>query len=141
MIVAGDRGVLGYVLAGVIGKVFAETIIDAIWPAAGVAPRRDHAADVRLPAGRAAGRVALARPASRRPGRRASRSRSPCRRRGRPEDDEPDLPEAVRDLLQHAVELTRTRRLGDHDPAADDRLPALDGLGREAAARPSARRA
>jgi len=28
-------GLLGYVLAGVIGKVFAETIIDATWPASG----------------------------------------------------------------------------------------------------------
>ncbi len=50
-------GLLGYVLAGVIGKVFAESIIDATWPASGLTPGPRDSPDFRTPPGRVARRM------------------------------------------------------------------------------------
>ena len=74
-------GLLGYVLAGVIGKVFAEVIIDATLAGGGLAPRRGAAPDVRSPPSGAAGGIARRPIRSRRTGRPACRSRSPSRTR------------------------------------------------------------
>ncbi len=101
-------GLLGYVLTGVIGKVFAETILDATWPASGV---------IRA--------VALPLTFGLRQVERfvewfAGTDESPQRpasveveldipeEEDADQDDEPDLPEPVRDLLQRTVGLTRT---------------------------------
>jgi CBS domain containing-hemolysin-like protein len=97
--------VLGSLLAGAIGRVYAEGLIDRLWPVAWLlraltAPlglvRRLGAAVVSLPA---------------RSGAWAPRPSSveveiPSEA-GHPEEVEADLPESVRVLIQRAVELTR----------------------------------
>ncbi len=99
-------GLIGYVLAGVIGKVFAETIIDATWPATGAV----RAAAVPLTFGlRQVERlVEWSAGVSEAPQRPASVEVEIPIEEEDPEDLEPELPEPVRELLQRAIELTRT---------------------------------
>ncbi len=98
-------GALGYVLAGVIGRVFAEKVLDKVWPAAlwlrlvttpltfatkqveNLVERLAHEPD------------ATPRPTSVEVEIPADSDN--------PEDSETDLPESTRELLQHAVALTR----------------------------------
>ena len=99
-------GLLGYVMAGVIGKVFAEIVVDALWPAsAGIRTAafpltfglRRVERFVEWLAGRS---VPVHRPAS-------LQVEIPGEENSTDEDDEPELPESARVLLQQAVALTR----------------------------------
>jgi magnesium and cobalt exporter, CNNM family len=98
-------GLLGYVMAGVIGKVFAEPILEATWPASGLIravawPLTFGLRQVEQLVEWIAGLAEVPRPAS-------VEVEIPTED-AVPEDDEPQLPEPARALLQHAVELTRT---------------------------------
>jgi CBS domain containing-hemolysin-like protein len=99
-------GLLGYVIAGAIGAVFAEAILEATWPATAAL----RAAALPLTTGlRLVERLV-----------EAAGGRSEARQRPAsveveipteeevPEYTEPELPEAARALVQRAVELTRT---------------------------------
>ncbi len=100
-------GLVGYVLAGVIGKVFAETIIDATWPASGVIravawPLTFGFRQVeRLVEWFAGSAESPPRPAS-------VEVEISMPDEEDVEDEEPDLPEAVRHMLERTIELTRT---------------------------------
>lgn len=101
-------GFSGYVLAGVVGKVFAETIIDLAWPAAGflrglAAPLTFGVRQVeRLVEWLAGPTEAPQRPAS-------VEVEVPLPdEEDAAGDDEPELPEAVRHMLERTIELTRT---------------------------------
>jgi CBS domain containing-hemolysin-like protein len=101
-------GLLGYVLAGVIGKVFAETIIVATWPASGfiravAAPLTFGLRQVeRIVEWFAGTGESPQRPAS------VEVEISIPEEEDTDEDEEPDLPEPVRHMLQRTIELTRT---------------------------------
>lgn len=104
-LIALGLGGLGYVLAGLVGRVFAEHVIDALWPAAG--PLRVVTGPVTL--GVRALEAFVERFAG--PGDAAPRPASveveiPADA-DHPEDEEPDLPEATRELVRNAVALTR----------------------------------
>ena len=101
-------GLLGYVIAGVIGKVFAEVIIDVLWPASGFVCAtalpltfglRQVEWLVECVCGRTEVPHSAGPPAVRDPGEEDDAP---------DEDAEPELPESARVLLQHAVVLTRT---------------------------------
>ena len=97
---------LGYVLAGVAGKVFAEPIIYTFWPAASAIrtaawPLTQGMAGLEYLAERLA-------PSPENGPRPASvEVEIPAEEGQTSEDIEAELPESTRDLLQHAVELTR----------------------------------
>jgi CBS domain containing-hemolysin-like protein len=101
-------GLLGYVLAGVFGKVFAEAIIDATWPVSGFIrttawPLTFGFRQVeRLVEWFAGSDESSPRPAS------VEVEISIPDEEDVAEDEEPDLPEPVRHMLQRTVELTRT---------------------------------
>lgn len=98
-------GTIGYVIAGVIGRVFAERVLDRCWPAAlwlrlvttplTFATKQVEALVERL----AHEPDTLPRPTSVEVEIPADGDN--------PEDSESDLPESTRELLQHAVALTR----------------------------------
>ena len=123
-------GLLGYVLAGVIGKVFAETIIDVTWPASGfiravATPLTFGLRQVeRVVEWLAGPEEALHRPAS------VEVEIAVSDEEDAPEDEEPDLPEDVREMLERTIELTRTDVVGDHDAPSDDGRPGLDRVRR-----------
>ena len=100
-------GLVGYVIAGVIGKVFAEVIIDLLWPAAKVlravaSPLTLGFRQVeRLVESLSGGSRSLHRPAH-------LQLELPIEDDATDLDDEPELPESARGLLQHAILLTRT---------------------------------
>jgi CBS domain containing-hemolysin-like protein len=98
-------GLLGYVLSGVIGKVFAEPILDATWPASG--PIRAVAWPLTFGLRQVEGLVEWLAGLAEVP-RPASVEVEIPTEEPVPDDDEPQLPEPARALLQHAVELTRT---------------------------------
>jgi CBS domain containing-hemolysin-like protein len=100
-------GLLGYVIAGVVGKVFAEVIIDLLWPLAGslraaalplTFGQRQVGHLVESLSGRA---ESLHRPAH-------LQVEIPVEDDAPDEDAEPEIPESARVLLQQAVVLTRT---------------------------------
>jgi CBS domain containing-hemolysin-like protein len=101
-------GLVGHVLAGVTGKVFAETIIDATWPATGFLramawPLTFGCRQVeRLVEWFAGSDESPHRPAS------VEVEISIPDEDEVAEDEEPDLPEPVRHMLQRTIELTRT---------------------------------
>lgn len=101
-------GLLGYVLAGAVGKVFAETIIDAVWPASAFIravafPLTFGMRQIeRLVEWSGGSDEASHRPAS------VEVEISMSDEDEATEDEEPDLPEPVRQMLQRTVELTRT---------------------------------
>ncbi len=101
-------GLLGYVLAGVVGKVFAETIIDVTWPASGVIraaalPLTFGLRQVeRLVEWSAGPSESSHRPAS------VEVEIAMSDEEDAPEDEGPDLPEDVREVLERTIELTRT---------------------------------
>jgi CBS domain containing-hemolysin-like protein len=101
-------GLLGYVLAGVVGKVFAETIIDAAWPVScfirAIAwPFIFGFRQVEHLVGWLAGSdESSPRPAS------VEVEVSLPDEEDVAEDEEPELPEPVRAMLKRTVELTRT---------------------------------
>jgi CBS domain containing-hemolysin-like protein len=99
-------GLIGYVFAGVIGKVFAEPILEATWPVSGLV----RAAAWPLTFGlRLVERfVEWSAGYSEAPPRPASVEVELPNEEEVPEDVEPELPEAARTLLQQAIELTRT---------------------------------
>jgi CBS domain containing-hemolysin-like protein len=96
---------VGYVLAGVVGRVFAERVIDALWPIAlplrfCTSPITYTFRQLELMVERLAGpKEAPPRPAS-------VEVEIPTNG-DNPEDAEPELPEETRELLQRAIELTR----------------------------------
>lgn len=105
VVIALAVGAVGYVLAGVVGRVFAERVIDALWPAAGwlrflTGPLTYGTRRVESFVGR------LATPPDSAP-RPASVEVEIPADADHPEDAEADLPESTRELLQHAVALTR----------------------------------
>jgi CBS domain containing-hemolysin-like protein len=99
-------GGVGYVLVGVIGRVFAEAVIDAVWPATGVlrglaSPLTWVSRLVEALAYRVARTaVAAPRPAS-------VEVEIPATPGAAAEHIEADLPDSARVLLQRAVALTR----------------------------------
>jgi len=98
-------GAVGYVVAGVVGRVFAETFLDASWPATGLLRA------LTLPLTMATHLVEtlasrLVRDADAAP-RPASVELEIPSDGGDPEDPEAELPDSTRELLQRAVELTR----------------------------------
>ena len=104
-VIALGLGAVGYVLAGVVGRVFAEGVIDALWPAASwlrllTSPLTYGIRGVeRIVESLAAHSDASPRPASVEVEIPADADH--------PEDSETDLPESTRELVQHAVALTR----------------------------------
>ncbi len=100
-------GFLGYVMAGVVGEVFAEPIIDALWPAATFlrAIASPLTWGLRLVEGIVEG---LAGPERSAPRPASYEVEIPSEDESDDEDSEPELPEAARVLLQRAVGLTRT---------------------------------
>jgi CBS domain containing-hemolysin-like protein len=98
-------GGLGYVIAGVIGRVFAEPVIDALWPYSAIirfmmSPLTFGSRQVEALVER------LARPADAPP--RPSSVEVEIPADGESTTDlEADIPETTRELLQHAVALTR----------------------------------
>ena len=98
-------GAVGYVMAGVVGRVFAETVLDATWPATGLlraltSPLTMATHLVEILASR------IVRDADAMP-RPASVEVEIPSDGGDPEDPEAELPDSTRELLQRAVELTR----------------------------------
>ncbi len=99
-------GGLGYVVAGVIGRVFAESVIDSFWPAA--RPLRT----LTLPFTSGSDLVEIlvermARPAVSAPRPASVEVEIPTTDGEDPEEVEAELPESTRTLLQRAVEWTR----------------------------------
>lgn len=98
-------GAAGYVLAGIAGRVYAERVIDRLWPACGVlraltSPLTFGSRQIETLAFRLASSADTApRPAS-------VEVEIPSDGE-HPEDVEADLPEEARELLQRTVELTR----------------------------------
>ncbi len=104
-VIALGLGGLGYVLAGVVGRVFAEPVLDALWPVAGWL--RSATGPLTFVIRRVEGLVErLAAPADAPPRPTSVEVEIPADV-DHPEDDEADLPESTRELLQHAVALTR----------------------------------
>ena len=98
-------GAVGYVMAGVVGRVFAETVLDASWPATGLlraltSPLTMATHLVETLASR------IVRDGDDTP-RPASVEVEIPSDGGDPEDPEAELPDSTRELLQRAVELTR----------------------------------
>ena len=98
-------GALGYVFAGVIGRVFAEKVLDRFWPAA------LWLRVVTMPLTIATKQVEslverLAREPDSTPRPTSVEVEIPSDS-DHPEDSEADLPESTRELLKHAVALTR----------------------------------
>jgi CBS domain containing-hemolysin-like protein len=97
---------LGYLLAGTLGKVFAETILDATWPATGAV--RAFAAPLTLGLHQVERVVEWSAGISEAPHRPASVEVEIPLEEEAPKDREPELPEPVRELIQRVIELTRT---------------------------------
>jgi CBS domain containing-hemolysin-like protein len=105
LVVPLGLGAVGYVVAGVVGRVFAERVIDTLWPAAaalrfGMGPLTYGIRRVESFVEEFAGPPdAVPRPASVEVEFPADADL--------PDDAEPDLPGSARELLEHAVALTR----------------------------------
>jgi CBS domain containing-hemolysin-like protein len=99
-------GGLGYVLAGIIGRVFAERVLDSFWPAAGAL--RTLTAPLTFGSRLAEDLVdRLARSADSAPRPASVEVEFPTTEGEDPEEVEAELPESTRELLQRAVEWTR----------------------------------
>ncbi len=104
-VIALALAALGYVLAGVVGRVFAELVLDALWPVA--SGLRRLTGPLTFVIRRVESVVErLAAPADAPPRPTSVEVEIPADV-DHPEDIEPDLPESTRELLQHAVALTR----------------------------------
>lgn len=106
VIIALIVGGVGYVLAGVFGRVFAESVLFTVWPAA----RLLRSVTFPLTAGtqlveRLVEQLAGAADASRRPA--SVEVEIPTTEGESPEEVEAELPESTRELLRRAVEWTR----------------------------------
>ena len=99
-------GVVGYVVAGVIGGVFAEPIIDTLWPMTAVL--RATALPLTLAADLIASAVEWWSGSDKNGRRPASVEVEVPSESEDDEDHEPEIPERARDLLSSVVELTRT---------------------------------
>jgi CBS domain containing-hemolysin-like protein len=105
LVIALAVGAAGYVVAGVIGAVFAEHVVDALWPAA--AALRLALSPLTLAIRGVEGLVGrLAGPHDAAPRPTSVEVEIPTDA-DHPGDSEPDLPESARELLQHVVALTR----------------------------------
>jgi CBS domain containing-hemolysin-like protein len=98
-------GAVGYVMAGVVGRVFAERVIVALWPAAftlrlATGPLTYGSRQVESLVER------LARLPDDAPRPTSVEVEIPTDA-DHPDDSDADLPEATRELVKHAVELTR----------------------------------
>jgi CBS domain containing-hemolysin-like protein len=107
-------GLLGYVVAGSFGKVFAETILDATWPATGAI--RALASPLTFGLRQVERLVEWSAGISEVPQRPASVEVEIPIEEEAPEDREPELPEPVRELIQRVIELTRTDVAGIMTP-------------------------
>ena len=100
-------GLLGYVIAGIIGKVFAEAVIDSLWPLASAV--RAIALPLTFGLRQIERLVESLSGSSRSPHRPAHlQLEVPVDDDAINLDDEPSLPESARVLLQRAIHLTRT---------------------------------
>ena len=100
-------GLLGYAIAGVIGKVFAEVLIDSVWPLARVI--RALASPLIFGLRQVERLVESLSGGSRSPHRPAHlQLELPVEDDATDVDGEPNLPESARVLLQQAILLTRT---------------------------------
>jgi CBS domain containing-hemolysin-like protein len=100
-------GLLGYVIAGVVGKVFAETILDAIWPASALI--RTVAAPLTFGLRLVERAVEWMAGPTQSPPRPASLEvEIPAGDEPTDEDAGPEIPESARLLLQQAVRMTRS---------------------------------
>ncbi|MDR3619805.1 MAG: hemolysin family protein [Paludisphaera borealis] len=99
-------GVVGYVVAGVVGEVFAEPIIDSLWPATTVI--RASAFPLTLGAEAIERIVEWSSGSDKNGPRPASLEVEVPNESEDDEDQEPEIPEKARDLLSRVVELTRT---------------------------------
>ena len=98
-------GAVGYVLAGVVGRVFAEQVIDRLWPAAPAL--RVVTSPLTFGTGQVEALVERFAQAPDSTPRPSSVEVEIPADSDHPDDDEIDLPESTRELLQHAVALTR----------------------------------
>ncbi len=98
-------GALGYVLAGVVGRVFAERVIDRLWPAA--LPLRVITSPLTFGTRRVEAIVEKLASLPDSTPRPTSVEVEIPNDADHPEDAEAELPESTRELLQHAVALTR----------------------------------
>jgi len=99
-------GVAGYVVASAVGQVFAESIIDTLWPASGLV----RAVAFPLTVGAdAVGRIVEWSSGSDKNGPRPVSVEVEVPNESEDdEDQDPEIPESARDLLSRVVELTRT---------------------------------
>ena len=122
-------GLLGYVIAGVIGKVFAEVIVDVLWPASSVlraaaAPLTFGLRQVeRLMESLSRRSETLHRPAH-------LQVEIPVEDDAPDEDAEPELPESARPALAKCRRLDSHGRRRVDDAAVVNCLVAVDRLGR-----------
>ncbi len=100
-------GLFGYVIAGVVGKVFAETILYAIWPSAAMI--RAIASPLTLGLRLVEDLVEwMAGPTQSSPRPASLEVEIPAEDEATDEDAGPEIPESARLLLQQAVAMTRT---------------------------------
>ncbi|MEJ7637242.1 MAG: hemolysin family protein [Singulisphaera sp.] len=97
-------GAVGYVMAGVVGRVFAETVLDASWPATGLLRADQPLTMATHLVETLASRIVRDADATPRP---ASVEVEIPSDGGDPEDPEAELPDSTRELFQRVVELTR----------------------------------
>ncbi|MDX2039583.1 MAG: hemolysin family protein [Isosphaeraceae bacterium] len=123
--------ILGQVVAGAVGRVWAESLLVRVWPATPfvrilAAPLTGFASLAEGLAERAAGLEEDPRPAS------VEVEIPPDL--DHPEDEEPELPESIRDMLERVVELTR-RQVSDLMRPRGSILQLSDQVDAETAAR------
>ena len=99
-------GITGYVMAGVVGEVFAEPIIDTLWPATSLL--RATTLPLTFGADAIASVVEWWSGTDQNGRRPASVEVEVPSESEDDEDHEPEIPERARDLLSSVVELTRT---------------------------------
>lgn len=99
-------GGLGYAVSGVLGRIFAESLIDRLWPAT----KYIRAAALPITVGVAALQDAIAwATGSDEQGPRPSSVEVEIPVESEEdEENEPEIPERARDMMSHVVELTRT---------------------------------
>ena len=122
-------GLLGYVIAGVIGKVFAETILDAIWPAAAFIRALASPLTVGL---RLVEHLVewAAGPSQSSPRPASLELEIPSEDETTDEDSEPEIPRIRPTLVAASRGHDSHRRRGTHDLANSDHFVALIGNGR-----------
>jgi CBS domain containing-hemolysin-like protein len=99
-------GVAGYVVASAVGQVFAESLVDTLWPASPLI--RAVAFPLTVGADAVGSIVEWSSGLDKNGPRPVSVEVEVPNESEDDEDQEPEIPESARDLLSHVVELTRT---------------------------------